>query len=298
MRRRTNENVSRANKGEIGLSNIKGKIIFAKNCKWIIGIITLICMGVLVYLFYEYNLIEKIKNLKSETIAVIGTLLGAFVGGVFTLIGSIYVNRKQIKAQTHIKKKNLIYKPLYDELIQINEILKGNPYPRRIAFKIDKYDNIHTPQYSVWGRIKADTRYLETPKYLICEYELLMSKIDNYIKTYEKIGDEITDIINGILQEVIGTKSTIGNIGDCLAEDALSDSQEDVFRVYLLDFSGNVTISQENKLEVNNRFYEICNKNEKIKAIRNAKQQWKIQQEKVVDILTNLIKYVNIKYED
>lgn len=55
---------------------------------------------------------------------VVGTLLGAFIGGVFSLMGSVWVNNKQQKAAQNIKRKNIIYSPLYDELINIqNNIL-------------------------------------------------------------------------------------------------------------------------------------------------------------------------------
>ena len=46
----------------------------------------------------------------TTTIGVVGTLLGAIVGGVFTLIGSIYVNNKQLTSNFEIKRKNIIYR--------------------------------------------------------------------------------------------------------------------------------------------------------------------------------------------
>ena len=39
------------------------------------------------------------------TIGVLGTLLGAIVGGLFSLIGSIYVNNKKIISESEIKKR-------------------------------------------------------------------------------------------------------------------------------------------------------------------------------------------------
>lgn len=36
---------------------------------------------------------------------VVGTLLGAFIGGVFSLMGSVWVNNKQQKAAQNIKRK-------------------------------------------------------------------------------------------------------------------------------------------------------------------------------------------------
>ena len=38
---------------------------------------------------------------------VVGTLLGAFIGGLFSLMGSVWVNNKQQKAAQNIKEKIL-----------------------------------------------------------------------------------------------------------------------------------------------------------------------------------------------
>lgn len=73
---------------------------------------------------------------------VVGTLLGAFIGGVFSLMGSVWVNNKQQKAAQNIKRKNIIYSPLYDELINIqNNILEQNPFPWYLTlWMMDNYE--------------------------------------------------------------------------------------------------------------------------------------------------------------
>lgn len=53
-------------------------------------------------------------------------------------MGSVWVNNKQQKAAQNIKRKNIIYSPLYDELINIqNNILEQNPFPWYIEFEKD-----------------------------------------------------------------------------------------------------------------------------------------------------------------
>ena len=181
------------------MKNIKFKLFVARYIGWIVGIISIIALGLLIYLFGKFNLIEKISQWEGESIAVVGTLLGAIIGGVFTLLGSIYINKKHLKAQTQIKKKNLIYKPLYDELSQIeNNILSSNPFPRIVSFNNEEGWRL-CPQYTVWNRIKADTRYLETPKELISEYEKLLEKIQGYLKARENDNEIMTTLITGIL---------------------------------------------------------------------------------------------------
>ena len=233
-----------------------------------------------------------------ETLAVIGTLLGAIIGGVFTLMGSIYVNKKQIKAQTYIKRKNLIYKPLYDELCKIeNDVLATNPYPSMIFFEtLDRTSKNH-PQYTVWGRIKSDTRYLETPQILIKEIDKLFEKIEEYLKVRNSNNEMMTELANNILQDVIGTKCSIINLGDSIIKYALKDTGEEVFKIYENCLKEKVEVTDEQWIQADEKFYKVCRKNEKILDIKSAKQEWVSQQKKVIEILTDLIQYVNIKYE-
>ena len=58
--------------------------------------------------------------------------------------------------------------------------------------------------------------------------ECLYSKIGEYIKTRIGNNEEITALTNGVFQEVIGTQSTIMNLGDCVINFALEDSKEDI----------------------------------------------------------------------
>lgn len=282
------------------MNKIKVKLFFAKNGIWLYPIVTLISIIATICLYKKSNIdiIGMIGNWSGETIAVAGTLLGAVIGGVFTLLGSIYVNQKQLKAQTHIKRKNIIYKPLYDELCNIqNNILSENPYPSIITFKSEDWGMHKVPQYTVWDRIKADTRYLETPKTVITEMDNLYLKIDEYLKARSGNNEKITTLMNGILQEVIGTHSTIVNLGDCIINYALEDSQEDIYEQCKLGLKENVDISEEQRERIKELFYEKIGKNAIILKIKNTKQEWELQQRKVIDHLTDLIQYVNVKYE-
>lgn len=281
---------------------IKIKLFFTRNGKWIYPIIVLIGVFIIIYLYKKTNIninvFETVRNWSSETIAVAGTLLGAVIGGVFTLLGSVYVNKKQLKTQTQIKRKNIIYKPLYDELCDIkNNILSENPYPDIITFKTEDWGRLKVPQYTVWDRIKADTRYLETPKTVIDEMEDLYLKINEYLKTRVGNNEEMTMLINDIFQEVIGTQSTIINLGDSIIKYVLEDSQEDIYEKYKFGLKENVNVSEEQRERIKALFYERSGKNSNIQKIKKAKQEWELQQEKVIDHLTDLIKYVNLKYE-
>ena len=267
---------------------------------WIYPILGLISIIAIIYLYnrLDIDILGNVGKWSSETIAVLGTLLGAVIGGAFTLWGSIYINKKQLKAQTYIKRKNVIYKPLYDELCDIQfNILTANPYPRRIAFEIEEHGSWKYPQYTVWNRIKSDTRYLETPKIIVSEMENLYLKIDEYMKA--RIGDneEMTNLTNGILQEVIGTQSTLMNLGDCVIKYALENSQQDIYEYCKISLKEKVDVTDEQHNKINSLFYERCKESPVVIKIKKAKQELEQQQKKVIDLLTELIQYVNIKYE-
>ena len=187
---------------------------------------------------------------------------------------------------------------LYDELCAIeNDILSEKPFPRIISFKTQDFGNLKYPQYTVWDRIKSDTRYLETPKTLITEMECLYSKIGEYIKTRIGNNEEITALTNGVFQEVIGTQSTIMNLGDCVINFALEDSKEDIYEYCKLHLKEKIDITEDQHKKVNALFYERCKCNASILNIKKAKQEWDVQQKKVINLLTDLIQYVNTKYE-
>ncbi|MDO5415098.1 MAG: hypothetical protein Q4F78_06495 [Bacillota bacterium] len=229
---------------------MKLKLFFAKCSKWIYAIFLVVCAVIIFLLICRFDLITKLGNCPAETVAVLGTLLGAIIGGIFTLAGSVYVNKRQLKAQTYIKKKNLIYKPLYDELRSIqNDILSANPFPDIIVFQTEDYGRLKIPQYTVWDRIKSDTRYLETPQKLVSEMEDLYLKINEYMKTRIGNNDEMTDLINSVFQEVIGTQSTIINIGDCVISYVLEDSKEDIYDYCKTSLKDKVDVSEEQKKE-------------------------------------------------
>lgn len=280
------------------MNKTKVKIFFAKYGNWVYTVLLIVLFAIVFLLSKKFGIIDKVRSWSGEALAVAGTLLGALIGGIFTLMGSVYVNKKQLKAQTHIKRKNLIYKPLYDELCTIeNDILSSNPFPSTVVFETHDYGSLKYPQYTVWNRIKSDTRYLETPKELISEMECLYSKIGEYIKTRSGNNEEITGLTNSIFQEVIGTESTIMNLGDCVIKFALEDAQEDIYEYCKIGLKDNVDITEEQHSRVNSLFYDRCKDNMSIIKIRKAKYEWDVQQKKVIDLLTDLIQYINVKYE-
>lgn len=129
------------------MEKLKFKIYVYKYRKILAIIFTFVVIFFLVKIYKSYNF-KRIKN-NPTTFGVIATLLGAVIGGVFTLLGSIWVNKREQKSIYNLRRKNIIYNPLYDELINIkSNILEKNQYSSHIVFGIGQQTIIPHPQYS------------------------------------------------------------------------------------------------------------------------------------------------------
>ena len=132
---------------------------------------------------------------------------------------------------------------------------------------------------------------------MILEVDKLFQKIDDYQNARSGDNEVVTNIANNILQNVLGTQSTLLNLGDCLIKYVLEDDDTDFYNYYQHSLKEKVEVTEMQKKKIKDQFYEECRKHEKIINIKNAKKEWAIQQAKVIELLTDLINYVNIKYE-
>lgn len=162
------------------MNQLKFKFWIQKYKKILFCIVILALVGIIALLISKVSINVNIAD--SAVIGVAGTLLGAVIGGFLSLMGSLWINSKQQRATQNIKKKNVIYSSLYDELVDIqNRILVLNPYPNYVVFEKGDQTMTPYPQFSAWGRLKADTRYLEVPNILVKKMEQLESAIQKYL---------------------------------------------------------------------------------------------------------------------
>lgn len=236
----------------------------------------------------------------STMVGVVGTLLGAIIGGVFTLIGSIYVNNKQIIANSEIKRKNVIYRPLYDELLEIKEIIdKENSFPNRVEFGRGMQTIKRHPQISAWQRINKDSRKLDTPKILKKQYEKYFEIVKRYVDIRPDANNIIQDIINEVLKKKIGTECTISNLGYFVSSDILKNGRNsNIIREHCKDsLKDKIEISDDIWDEIEKEIYDILENNIKIKNIKNSFYNWTKVQDETIELLELLILEINIKYE-
>lgn len=116
------------------MQGLKVKYWMEKHKKIIILFLGIAILVVIIWMVTNIDLSFIIED--ATLFGVVGTLLGAVIGGAFSLLGSVWVNSRQQRAVQNIKRKNVIYSPLYDELVDIqNNILEQNPYSNYIVLK-------------------------------------------------------------------------------------------------------------------------------------------------------------------
>lgn len=239
-------------------------------------------------------------NISNSLIGIFGAILGAIVGGILTLFGSIYVNNNQMKSKSAIQRKNVIYRPLYDELIEIRNILEGNPYPRYIKFsKGPQTINPH-PQFSAWGRIKNDSRLIQTPKYLADGMDELYEAVYKYLERFPKASSEIQDKNNEILLRKHNTQFTIQNLGDVIIAKLILRNRPkgSLLKEYVeLGLKSGKTISVDEILELEKLVYEECHQLDSLKRLIVSYNDWIETHEEMINTLKILIELISIKYE-
>ena len=271
----------------------KIKLFFAKR-KIIQILVVLLIIGAALYLTIQIYY-SHLTGISDTTKGIIGTLLGAVVGGCFTLAGTYSVSKNSQRAQNVIKRKNIIYKPLYDELKEIHSvILEENPFPYHIAF--EKGDRTHPryPEYTVWGRIQNDSRLFEVPVKLKKYMEELYRTIEEYQRCRKKAVDALDRIYKEESKRIYKKQiADQANVGDSLLQCVLSGKRPD--DDYLTWSLGPNNVEGADELWESVRKYVISDRD--LKNCIEAKAAWNEAEEDVLELLGLYIQYISKKYE-
>ena len=255
---------------------------------FIIGVLTIVIIGVYLLCKKNCNCIGKL-NYDQTLIGVAGTLLGALLGGFLSFAGGIYIQKKQVQSTTAIERKDIIYTPLYDELLEFKAVLALNPFPSYIDLARGPQTLLPHPKFNAWERIKNDTRFLQVPGYMSSALDMFTSLIGKY-QEYRPIADlEANKVVNDVLK-VYGTYCRISNIGKVILPDILSGKELNgiLFHNHLKDYlNPNVEFTLEEKKEIENAILKGCVGLDGIRKLVNVKQQ-------LVEILNDLIKSIGL----
>lgn len=251
---------------------------------------------VLVYLNYStiVAIVNMVNNLDSTKIGVLGTLLGALIGGIMTLFGSVWVNSKQQKAKKYIMRKNLIYSPLYDELVKKKEeAFSKKRYPEDVQFVRDERKLINLVEFSAWERIKSDTRYLEVPDELVKQMDLFVGAVKHYVSTRNAMKREVDGIIKAVFQENGEPPCQLAGAGEYILSSILSGKDENLYKLICAE-KHKTSISKKIDAEIRKKVKESPKANE----LETAYQSWQTIQDQTIRFLGLMIKQIIVKYEE
>lgn len=258
-------------------------------------VLSFLIISLLVYVTYLFKDISI--NISSSVMGV----LGAIVGGILTLCGSIYVHNNQLKSKSAIHRRNVIYKPLYDELIGIRIIVQEeNPYPSYITFSKGTQTLTPHPQFSAWGRIKNDSRFILTPQYLADSLEELYKSVGEYLIWVRKASTDIQEKINEILLKKHNTTCTIRNLGDVIYSDIILKNKPsgELFKnTFENALNPGKKLTEQELLELEELVYEECGKLNSVQSLIKSYNRWIEIQDDIIEILKDLIKLISMKYE-
>lgn len=251
---------------------------------------------VLVYLNYStiVAIVNMVNDLDSTKIGVLGTLFGALIGGIMSLFGSVWVNSKQQKAKKYIMRKNLIYSPLYDELVKKKEeAFSEQRYPTDVKFVKDEQRLIGLIEFSAWARIKSDTRYLEVPNELIQQMELFQETVEKYLSALEDTTLEVETIIKEVFEENGEPVQTFDGLAKSVTSIIMSDKNENLYNEICLGKEDTET-SKKIDAEIRKKVKE----NPKAKKLEEAYNSWESVHEQTIELLGLMIQQVLTKYEE
>lgn len=254
-------------------------------------IIALLCGFVLMALIY-YGVRGMIPQMSVEE-GSFSALLGALVGGFFSLAGSIGVAKMQQKSQREILKKNTIYKPLYDELMKNDDILRGeNPFPMEVWCDTNPRTIVESPSFAAWNRIQRDNRLLDVPESIQTQMNDLKKTIERYLRLRRGVGTPVQKICYETLKAQGKETVLFTNIGDMVSDAVLNTDINGVLE-YITEYNNKT----EDDKKIAQEIYNACLETEDIRKIKELQKKWRDMQNGILDELAMRIKYISMKYE-
>ncbi|MGG1659431.1 hypothetical protein [Brevibacillus sp. NRS-1366] len=229
--------------------------------------------------------------------AIFGSLVGAIIGGSMSIFAAIYVYKKQASTKSMVEKKNEIYKPLYNNMIETLEILNQNPYPSFFAFRKSQQTIIPHPQFYAWIEIKGDSRRLLIPNYLVKEMDKFEILIEEYLTMRPSAAASIQTKINAVLQENYNSSNRIANLGDTILGYVATRNIEAVTeRIFILNDT--IDITSEQKIEATIEIIRECSTLPEVFAIIKTYSNLNDQLNELITIFEDIIDLINKKYEN
>jgi len=177
-----------------------------------------------------------------------------------------------------------------------NYVLVENPFPNHIAFNEGRYNTSMYPQYSVWGEIKLDSRYLKTPERVIHIMNKLDDAIIAYKTNYSELSKNVEEQISHILKDEIGAERNFeGFVQSRLQE--LIEGDFDKLVEYFTFTAGYSDLSDKEKEQLHRRILRKIQDNPSFVKLMQIKAVWEETEQNAIDYLSHLIRKSTVKFK-
>lgn len=149
----------------------------------------LICLlGVLVWVFNKF-VVSFLDYIKDPAIAtLIGAIVGALVGGIFAYMAAFDVHKGQLEATAALKRRDEIYRPLYNNLTSLREKVIRDPNDLSSVLS-NKDLHIHLEQSQFWLSLPQDIKQLQIPINLV----KAMTDLKKLVESCSKAQNEVLE---------------------------------------------------------------------------------------------------------
>jgi hypothetical protein len=146
-------------------------------------------------------------------------ILGALIGVIGTGLVQYDTQRTQIKIEAAAIRKESIYIPLYNELLELHETFTRLVFPKAIILNRGPFS-----QHSQWERIKKSGKKHEAPEYLADIYSKLYQLHRDYLDKFEVASDEFKNTANKIASQLFDVQFHGFFVNDRVMLECLQDS--------------------------------------------------------------------------
>jgi hypothetical protein len=261
---------------------------------------------ILAYLIYSINneyMFLSSSYIKFFTDPFLSTLIAAIFGGALAFYGSVYVQKSELRSKSSIRRRDEIYIPLYNELLNMESNLIEYPCPS--GFKLLENMGYHNdPIFLVWNKFKKDYRKFLVPTILNRVLEEFILLTNEYTKFYNEASQDPE--VQLLIKEIIISNSVQDN-----------SHRRDLTHHYL-PCNKNLSLiikrlnSDLSKVE-NNRQIPVktdeeikmiahlilieCSKINSVKELQKIRNSVDYKIQELVSVLEIIINYINEKYD-
>ena len=180
------------------------------------------------------------------------------------------------------------------------------PFPQAVLFSRTKPDYFKGVCYEVWCRIKADSRYLETPSLLIKQIEKLIAATKDYTAEYKLLIEALEQITYDSCRKHSFPTEYNGSTGyyikqtQYIADAVLKGKNLDHKSFLWFEIHEYAELNPEQQKAIDSFVQDVsekCQQLEQVKVVREKRNQWDKVEKGTIDLLSCMIQYSNARNE-